>query len=160
MRSNKYSLMESSKEVFDFTQKLKQSIAAGSFLKLTLSKSIGVDKSLNNIYARLVEIRSETKISFTFRHQTKDVVKNHSVDEAIAHYLANYGELLERWDSVLDEKGVTKVELSDAELDAFRAKAADPIREAWIADIESQGLPGQELYDLVTKTLAESQSTN
>ena len=83
-----------------------------------------------------------------------------SVDEAIAHYLANYGELLERWDSVLDEKGVTKVELSDAELDAFRAKAADPIREAWIADIESQGLPGQELYDLVTKTLAESQSTN
>ena len=81
-----------------------------------------------------------------------------SVDEAIAHYLANYGELLTKWDGILEEKGVTKVEISDAELDAFRAKAADPIREAWIADMESQGLPGQELYDLVTTTLAEKKA--
>lgn len=83
-----------------------------------------------------------------------------SVDEAIAHYLANYAELLQRWDSVLAEKGVTKVELSDAELEAFRATAADPIRASWIADIEAQGLPGQELYDLVSKTLAETKGTN
>jgi TRAP-type C4-dicarboxylate transport system substrate-binding protein len=27
-----------------------------------------------------------------------------SVDEAIDHYLANYGELLERWDAVLEER--------------------------------------------------------
>ncbi len=81
-----------------------------------------------------------------------------SVDEAIAHYLANYGELLAKWDSILDEKGVTRVELSEAQLDAFRAKAADPIREAWIADMESQGLPGQELYDLVVKTLADKKA--
>ena len=81
-----------------------------------------------------------------------------SVDEAIAHYLANYGELLAKWDGILEEKGVTRVELSEAELDAFRAKAADPIREAWIADMEGQGLPGQELYDLVAKTLADKKA--
>ncbi len=78
-----------------------------------------------------------------------------SIPEAIDHYLANYGELLTKWDGILEEKGVTKVEISDAELDAFRAKAADPIRAAWIADMEAQGLPGQELYDLVIKTLDE-----
>ena len=81
-----------------------------------------------------------------------------SVPEAIEHYLANYGELLERWDSVLEEKGVTKVEIDAGVISEFRAKAADPIRDAWIADMEAQGLPGQELYDLVAKTLADAKS--
>ena len=81
-----------------------------------------------------------------------------SVPEALEHYLANYGELLERWDAVLAEKGVTKVEIDDAVIAEFRAKAADPIRAQWIADMEAQGLPGQELYDLVAKTLADAKS--
>ena len=78
-----------------------------------------------------------------------------SVSEALDHYLANYGELLKQWDSVLAEKGVQKVELDDAVIAEFRAKAADPIRDAWIKDMEAQGIPGQELYDLVVKTLAD-----
>ncbi len=82
-----------------------------------------------------------------------------SIDEAIAHYIANYGELLAKWDKVLEEKNVQKVELDQGEVDAFRKAAADPIREQWIADMNAQGLPGQELYDLVMKTLKE-QKTN
>jgi len=78
-----------------------------------------------------------------------------SVDEAIAHYVANYGVLLEKWDSILNEKGVTRVTISDNDLAAFRAAAADPIREAWIKDMTAQGLPAQELYDLVVDTLAK-----
>ena len=83
-----------------------------------------------------------------------------SVHEALDHYVANYGELLAKWDSVLAEKGVTKVEISADVIDAFRAKAADPIRDTWIADMEAQGLPGQELYDLVMSTLAEAKAAN
>ena len=83
-----------------------------------------------------------------------------SVQEALDHYVANYGELLAKWDSVLAEKGVTKVEISADVIDAFRAKAADPIRDTWIADMEAQGLPGQELYDLVMSTLAEAKADN
>ena len=83
-----------------------------------------------------------------------------SVQEALDHYVANYGELLAKWDSVLAEKGVTKVEISAGVIDAFRAKAADPIRDAWIADMEAQGLPGQELYDLVMSTLAAAKAAN
>ncbi len=79
-----------------------------------------------------------------------------SVPEAIDHYLANYAELLQRWDSVLEEKGVQKVEIPEAELAQFRETAATPIRDAWIADMEAQGLPGQELYDLVVKTLEDT----
>ena len=83
-----------------------------------------------------------------------------SVQEALDHYVANYGELLAKWDSVLADKGVTKVEISADVIDAFRAKAADPIRDTWIADMEAQGLPGQELYDLVMSTLAEAKAAN
>lgn len=76
-----------------------------------------------------------------------------SIDEAIAHYLANYGEVLAKWDGILAEKNVKKVALAQSEIDAFRAKAADPIREQWIADMTAQGLPAQELFDLVMSTL-------
>lgn len=83
-----------------------------------------------------------------------------SIPEALDHYLANYGELLNRWDAVLEEKGVKKVEIADEVIAEFRAKAADPIREEWITDMEAQGLPGQELYDLVVKTLADAKASN
>ena len=83
-----------------------------------------------------------------------------SVPEALDHYLANYGKLLERWDAVLAEKGVQKVEIADEVIAAFRAKAADPIRDKWISDMEAQGLPGRELYDLVMSTLAAAKASN
>jgi TRAP-type C4-dicarboxylate transport system substrate-binding protein len=83
-----------------------------------------------------------------------------SIPEALDHYLANYGELLNRWDAVLEEKGVSKVEIADDVIAAFRAKAADPIRDEWIKDMEAQGLPGQELYDLVVITLADAKASN
>ncbi len=79
-----------------------------------------------------------------------------SVDEAIDHYLANYGELLKKWDAILAEKNVQKVMLSDDELAKFRSTAAAPIAAAWIESMTAQGLPGQELYDLALQKLAEA----
>ena len=79
-----------------------------------------------------------------------------SIPEAIEHYLTNYAELLERWDSVLAEKGVEKVEVAPEVIAEFQAVAGKPIHDAWIADMEAQGLPGQELYDLVVSTLADA----
>ncbi|QIZ82365.1 C4-dicarboxylate TRAP transporter substrate-binding protein [Thalassovita gelatinovora] len=76
-----------------------------------------------------------------------------SVDEAMAYYLTNYGKTFEKWDAVLAEKNVTKVMMSDEEIAKFRATAADPIRDEWITKMEAQGIPGQELYDLVIETL-------
>lgn len=81
-----------------------------------------------------------------------------SINEALDHYLDNYGKLLAKWDSVLAEKGVKKININEDVISAFRKKAADPIRDAWIADMEKQGLPGQELFDLVMKTLAEAKA--
>ncbi|MCE0504675.1 MULTISPECIES: TRAP transporter substrate-binding protein DctP [unclassified Roseivivax] len=83
-----------------------------------------------------------------------------SVSEAIDHYLANYGELLDRWDSVLEEKGVQKVTISDDQLAQFEEVAGEPIQQAWIEEMSAQGLPAQELYDLMKSTLEEAQATN
>ena len=87
-------------------------------------------------------------------------VLDESVDESIAYYLENYAKLLKRWDDVLAEKGVEKVTISESELAAFRAKAADPIRAAWVAEMEAQGIPGQELFDLVMTTLENTRKGN
>ncbi len=79
-----------------------------------------------------------------------------SIDEAIEHYLANYGELLAKWDKILAEKNVQKIMIADSVIEEFKAAAAVPARDAWIADMTAQGLPAQELYDLVQSTLAAS----
>ncbi|MEM7069877.1 MAG: C4-dicarboxylate TRAP transporter substrate-binding protein [Pseudomonadota bacterium] len=76
-----------------------------------------------------------------------------SIEPAIQHYLANYGKLLEKWEGILSEKGVQKVEFTDDQIAAFRAKAADPVREKWLADMKDAGVPGDELYQLVKETL-------
>ncbi|MDF1803971.1 TRAP transporter substrate-binding protein DctP [Thalassovita sp.] len=78
-----------------------------------------------------------------------------SIDEALTHYLENYGQLLTKWDTVLAEKNVAKVMISEDELAKFRAAAADPIREKWLADMTAQGIDAQGLYDTVINTLAD-----
>jgi TRAP-type C4-dicarboxylate transport system substrate-binding protein len=83
-----------------------------------------------------------------------------SVDEAIDHYLANYADLLQRWDDVLAEKGVEKVAISDAEIARFREVAGQPIHDAWIEEMSAQGLPAQELYDLVFETLETQRASD
>ena len=77
-----------------------------------------------------------------------------SVEEALATYLAQYGEILKKWDGVLAEKNVTKVMMSEEELGKFREAAAGPARKAWIEKMTAQGIPAQELVDLVDTTLA------
>jgi TRAP-type C4-dicarboxylate transport system substrate-binding protein len=81
-----------------------------------------------------------------------------SIDEALAHYLVTYGEVFDKWDSVLKEKGVEKIVYDDAQISAFQDKAAGPIRDKWIADMSAQGIPAQELYELVIKTLKDKRS--
>ena len=83
-----------------------------------------------------------------------------SVDEALDYYLENYAKLLARWDEILAEKGVKKVMFTPEVLAEFKAKAADPAREAWVKDMEAQGIPGQELYDLVMTTLEKERASN
>jgi TRAP-type C4-dicarboxylate transport system substrate-binding protein len=81
-------------------------------------------------------------------------ILDEAIPAALDHYLENYGKLLKRWDDVLAEKGVQKVTISEDEIEKFRKIAAGPISDAWVKDMEAQGLPGAELLELVKTTLA------
>ncbi len=74
-----------------------------------------------------------------------------AVDEALEHYIEYYnGATMEAWGPALEERGITQVSFTDAELDAFAEAAAAPAATAWIEENTARGLPAQELYDLVT----------
>ena len=59
-----------------FLEKIAQSVQNQTFIKLTLSKYVG-NTDLKNVYVRLVEIKKQLNLSFTYRYQTRDEVKNY-----------------------------------------------------------------------------------
>ncbi len=70
-------------------EKLSDSIAAGSFVKLTLSQPRSRD-GLRNVYARLVSLKDGPKLSLLFRFATRDETKNFDVPAGVERI----GELL------------------------------------------------------------------
>ncbi len=84
-----------------------------------------------------------------------------SVEESLDHYVENYNtNTMGKWDPTLEEKGIEKVTFGEDEIAAFEEKAAGPIAKAWVEEMNGRGLPGQELYDLVTKTIEEKKAQN
>jgi Methyltransferase domain len=72
--------------ITEFTDRFQNS----EFLKCTLSKpSELAAEGLKNIFLRLVTIKNQSKISATYRYQTRDEVKNYTVEDAKT--------LLEQW---------------------------------------------------------------
>src|SRR5438093_9674041 len=63
---------------------LGEALRDGSFVKLTLGAPRGHDRSLKQAFARRVQLRKGPRLSFVWRHTTRDVTKNFSDEEAIA----------------------------------------------------------------------------
>lgn len=71
-----------------FLEKLKLAIENESFVKLSLGNYKGKEPNLKNIYAKLVLIKRELKLSFVFRYKTRDITKNMPIAEAIDYLRA------------------------------------------------------------------------
>ena len=67
-----------------FLEKLRQSLDNQTFVKLTLSKASGSDKSFRNVYGRPVLIKEETQLGFTLRYESRDITKNFNFDEGVS----------------------------------------------------------------------------
>lgn len=67
-----------------FVERMRKSIQDETFVKATLSKSVGSDRRLKNVYLRLIELKETPHLSFTFRYLTKDEVKNHAIEAGLA----------------------------------------------------------------------------
>ncbi len=74
----------------NFLSLLQASVQDGSLVKLVLGKPVGPDPSLRNLHVRPVELRSTGHLSFVWRHENKDVTKNHLPPEG----LRQLGELI------------------------------------------------------------------
>ncbi|MFY7963839.1 MAG: class I SAM-dependent methyltransferase [Chitinophagaceae bacterium] len=68
----------------DLIEALQNSLSNHTFVKLSLGNYKGKEDNLKAIYAKLVLIKKEQKISFTYRYKTNDIVKNYSFSEAFA----------------------------------------------------------------------------
>ncbi|HEX5709006.1 MAG TPA: SAM-dependent methyltransferase [Pyrinomonadaceae bacterium] len=74
--------MSGQTHVETFLQALRESVGDGSFVKLTLGKYRGAEKGLKNVYVKPVDLRGAPHLSLLYRHETRDVVKNHTIEEA------------------------------------------------------------------------------
>lgn len=63
------------------------SLSKNTFVKISLGNYKGDETGLKNIYIKKVLIKREDKLSFTYRYQTKDIVKNYSPEESTAQLL-------------------------------------------------------------------------
>lgn len=63
---------------------LSGSISTGSFVKLSLTKPTPEADDLKSIDVRLITVKRELKLSFTYHHKTRDIVKNYSPEESEA----------------------------------------------------------------------------
>lgn len=66
-----------------FKAEVNDALSNGSFIKISLGNYKGREIELKNIYVRLVSIKREDRLSFTYRYRTRDVVKNYTPQEGI-----------------------------------------------------------------------------
>jgi SAM-dependent methyltransferase len=66
------------------TDALLDAVAVGAFVKLSLTKPTPTAGDLKSIEVRPIMVKRELKLSFTYHHQTRDVVKNYPPHEAAA----------------------------------------------------------------------------
>jgi hypothetical protein len=74
-----------------FFEKLNDSLNRQTFIKLTLSR-LRHNSDVKNIYARLVSIKKQPKIQFTFRFATRDEVKNYDFTEGVVFIKNQLGD--------------------------------------------------------------------
>lgn len=66
-----------------FLAALDSAVADGSFVRLALRLPFGADETLKSVDIKPATIRGDLKLSFTFHHQTRDLVQNHPPAGAI-----------------------------------------------------------------------------
>lgn len=66
-----------------FKEKVSQSVAEQTLIKLVLSKKRQRSSTLKNLIVTIVKLKSEFKLNFVYRNLTNDITKNHSFEEGL-----------------------------------------------------------------------------
>ncbi|MCE7887964.1 MAG: SAM-dependent methyltransferase [Alphaproteobacteria bacterium PRO2] len=68
----------------DFLSAFETSLTDNSFVRLSLGNYKGAEPFLKKISARKISVKNAEKISLTCHYKTRDIVKNHDVEKAVA----------------------------------------------------------------------------
>ncbi|MBS0664578.1 MAG: SAM-dependent methyltransferase [Verrucomicrobia bacterium] len=74
-----------------FLEQLRRALDDGTLVKLTLGKHRGADPTLQNLFVRPVKLKAGPHFAFVWRHDTRDVTKNHGATDAFARLGALVG---------------------------------------------------------------------
>jgi SAM-dependent methyltransferase len=66
-----------------FIEELRAAVRGGTLEKLTLGRHRGADETLRNLFVRPVKLKSGPMLAFVWRHDTRDITKNHPPDEGL-----------------------------------------------------------------------------
>ena len=67
----------------DFFEQLQLAATNNTFTKLTLGNRRNEDSDLKNVYVKPVAIKAGIRLSFVYRHATKDITKNYEPTQAV-----------------------------------------------------------------------------
>jgi len=70
--------------VNQFIERLKSSLEDETFVKLTLSKSGGADKSFKNVFVKKTLVKDVAQLQMVLRYATKDVTKIYDFDKGVS----------------------------------------------------------------------------
>lgn len=79
----------SARERFDAL--LRGSVRSGAFVKLTLGKVRSSDPTLRNVFVRPVRLQAGPRLSFVWRHATRDLTRNLPLEDGVAEILRLLG---------------------------------------------------------------------
>ncbi len=68
----------------EFLARLDAAVRKGILAKLTLGRYRGADATLKNLFVRPIRLRAGPRLSFVYRHVTKDITKNFPPDEGVS----------------------------------------------------------------------------
>lgn len=107
-----------------FIRLVRTALADGSFVRLLLSKPMGAEPELERVTLREVQLRGERQLSWLWRYRTRDITKNHPLDEALAQVDALLGR---DFHNAVLQTGTQEVQL------AFSRKGRPSLRVAVLA---------------------------
>ena len=122
-----------------FIERLTLSLADGRFVKLLLAKHHGPQADLQRVMVRAVSLKGEPCLSFVYRHTTRDVTKNLSVDAGVLAVRELLGPVFrnahlhtadETLELTISQRGVCTLRstpLSPVEADAPRDEREAPV---------------------------------
>lgn len=149
----------------ELMEAMQQAVAGNTFVKLTLSKPVSKQADLKNVYVKLIRLKDNDSLSFTYKYARRDLVKNFPPAEAAqevinlldAHFFAaslltveaDFTLLSNRKGAAkLIKKTIEKRTVPARDHDHLKARMIDPAKPWWfklgLTDRQGRVLPSMQ----------------